>query len=52
MFYEKQRERFLAQSLSSEAFLGEEAGETPADSGAWVTLARVVMNLDEAITKP
>ena len=51
-FYRKQQDRFASQSLSSEEILGEKAEQAPADAGTWVTLARVVMNLDEAITKP
>ena len=51
-FYRKQQDRFASQSLSSEEILGEKAEQAPADVGTWVTLARVVMNLDEAITKP
>lgn len=48
-FYESQLARFAAGEISMKD-VGGQAGTTP-ESAAWVTVARSIMNLDEAITK-
>lgn len=47
-FYEKQRARFSSGELSAKALCGEGASS---EQAAWTTLARAVLNLDEAIVK-
>jgi hypothetical protein len=47
-FYEKQRQRFASGSLSASALCGTDARP---EQAAWTALARVLLNLDEAIVK-
>jgi len=50
-FYEKQRQRFVDGELSPEQLLGTSDVPHPAEQAAWTAAARVLLNLDEAITK-
>ncbi len=51
----KQRERFVAESskptLLAGPLMGYPDGTTPAEAAAWVSVARVLLNLDETLTK-
>ena len=44
---EKQRGRFGSGDLDAEKLVGEDSAEL----AAWTTVSRVLLNLDEAITK-
>jgi hypothetical protein len=62
-FLDRQRERFAAAGANPWTLLADDekgkeklasemtSGMTPADLAAWTAVARVVLNLDEAITK-
>ncbi len=50
-FYEKQRRRFAADELDSEKLLGHSPSQHGAEQAAWTTVARALLNLDEAVTK-
>ena len=47
---ERQRERIAGQDLDAHAIAGEEDGDV-GELAAWTTVARVLLNLDETITK-
>jgi hypothetical protein len=50
-FYETQLDRFNRGELSAAAILGHTEAKHPNDQAAWTALARVLLNLDETITK-
>ncbi|MCP5516435.1 MAG: PSD1 domain-containing protein [Verrucomicrobiales bacterium] len=50
-FYRKQRQRFEAGELSAKDLLTTEEGGNLKERAAWTTLARVLMNLDEFVTR-
>ena len=50
-FYEKQRARFASGALKAGDFLGTKSAPDSAVQAAWAALARVLLNLDEAVTK-
>ncbi|MEW4488481.1 PSD1 and planctomycete cytochrome C domain-containing protein [Thalassoglobus sp. JC818] len=49
-FRDRQLARFDSEELSVEEITG--GSESSADEASWVMVARVLMNLDEAVTKP
>ncbi|TWT55247.1 Planctomycete cytochrome C [Thalassoglobus neptunius] len=49
-FRERQKLRFDSEELNVEEITGE--SESSVDEATWVMVARVLMNLDEAVTKP
>ena len=49
-FYETQHHRFEAKELDAKTVAGDGDGD-PVERAAWTVLARVLLNLDEAITK-
>jgi hypothetical protein len=51
VFYEKQRARFDSGELSPTEMTGPNPGANPAEQAAWTAVARVLLNLDETITK-
>ena len=50
-FYEKQSTRFASGELKAAELLGTSEGEGLNERAAWTTVARVLMNLDETVTK-
>jgi hypothetical protein len=50
-FYNTQLQRFLSGELKAAEVCGTEKGEHLAERAAWTALARVLLNVDEAITK-
>ena len=50
---EKQTRRFADGKLNAKELLGGDppTGVSPASAAAWTTIARVLLNLDETITK-
>ncbi|MCB1125033.1 MAG: PSD1 domain-containing protein [Verrucomicrobiae bacterium] len=50
-FYRKQCERLTAGELSARDLLSTDAGDNLNERAAWTTLARVLMNLDEFVTR-
>jgi mono/diheme cytochrome c family protein len=50
-FYDERRAAFAADSKSARATAGKGASELVTDRAAWVATARVLMNLDEFITR-
>lgn len=50
-FYQKQRQRLEAGELSAKDLLTTEEGGNLKERAAWTTLARVLMNLDEFVTR-
>lgn len=50
-FYQKQRQRLEAGELSAEELLTTGDGGNLKERAAWTTLARVIMNLDEFVTR-
>ena len=48
-FYRAQKERFDSGELKASEYLGTE--EADADVAAWAAVARVILNLDETVTK-
>ena len=50
-FYQAQLDRFARGDLKAEEIVGKEKGDKLNEQAAWTTVARAVMNLDEAITK-
>jgi hypothetical protein len=49
-FVQKQRQRLAAGELAAEKIAGT-PGASAADHALWTALSRVVLNLDETITK-
>ena len=50
-FYEKQVERFDSGELNANDLMGEDEGDGMNEKAAWTAVARVLMNLDETVTK-
>jgi hypothetical protein len=50
-FYEAQLDRFKRGELKASEVLGKAESSRPNEEAAWTTLARVLLNLDEMITK-
>jgi hypothetical protein len=50
-FYQKQAERLKAGELNAADLMGGEQGDDMEEQAAWTAVARVLMNLDEAVTK-
>ena len=50
-FYERQTARFANGELKAAELLGTSEGEQLNEQAAWTTVARVLMNLDETVTK-
>ncbi len=50
-FYEKQATRFASGELKASELLGTSEGRHLNERAAWATVARVLMNLDETVTK-
>ncbi len=50
-FYEKQMERFGSGDLNAADLMGETEGDNMNQQAAWTAVARVLMNLDETVTK-
>ncbi|MCH5375856.1 MAG: DUF1549 and DUF1553 domain-containing protein, partial [Planctomycetes bacterium] len=50
-FYTDQRARFAAGELDAKAVAGGDAADDAIDRAAWTLVARILLNLDEAITK-
>jgi hypothetical protein len=50
-FHEKQLARFSSGELNAGEILGDSDGEQKNETAAWTTVARVLLNLDETITK-
>jgi hypothetical protein len=50
-FYEAQLDRFNRGELKALEILGKSESSRPNEQAAWTTLARVLLNLDEMITK-
>ena len=50
-FYQAQLARFAAGELKSSEIINRKEGEHMNEEAAWTTLARVLLNLDETITK-
>ena len=50
-FYTQQLERLKAGELKASEILNVEESAASAEEAAWTTVARVLMNLDEAISK-
>jgi len=50
-FYEKQAGRFAAGELQAADLMGAPGGEDLNHQAAWTSVARVLMNLDETVTK-
>lgn len=50
-FYQRQLDRLRSGELKAAELLGEHAGENPEEQAAWMAVARVLMNLDETVTK-
>jgi hypothetical protein len=50
-FYEKQMERFDSGELKAADLMGGEEGDAMNEQAAWTAVARVLMNLDETVTK-
>jgi hypothetical protein len=50
-FYEKQAARFADGELKASELLGTSEGEQLNERAAWTTVARVLLNLDETVTK-
>ena len=50
-FYEKQRRRFVSGELPAAKLLGTDDSPHPAEQAAWTAVARVLLNLDEAVVK-
>lgn len=50
-FYTSQLERFARGELKAEDLLGDEKNPRASEQAAWSALARVILNLDETITK-
>ena len=48
-FYEKQKERIAQEELEAKTLSGEKEGDV--EKAAWTTVARALLNLDEAITR-
>jgi hypothetical protein len=51
-FLAQQRARLASQEIKPEAIAGEGPAEQVAERAAWTLTARIVLNLDEMITKP
>ncbi|HUS35611.1 MAG TPA: DUF1549 and DUF1553 domain-containing protein, partial [Verrucomicrobiae bacterium] len=50
-FYKAQLERFAKGDLKASDFVGNDKGEKLNEQAAWTALARVLLNLDETVTK-
>jgi len=50
-FYKAQLDRFAKGELKAEEIVGKDKGGKLNEKAAWTTVARAIMNLDEAITK-
>jgi hypothetical protein len=50
-FYENQRRRFASGDLPPAKLLGTDDSSDPAEQAAWTAVARVLLNLDETVTK-
>ncbi|HAV65254.1 MAG TPA: hypothetical protein DCY13_23140 [Verrucomicrobiales bacterium] len=50
-FYEKQAARFGSGELKAADLMNSNTGDNLNEQAAWTTVARVLMNLDEAVTK-
>lgn len=50
-FLERQQGRLAAGELKAEEIMGGREGEKLEEQAAWTAVARVLMNLDETITK-
>jgi hypothetical protein len=50
-YVKRQRADFAAAPDDAAALAGEAASETTADAAAWTALARVILNLDEFVTR-
>jgi hypothetical protein len=50
-FFHAQRDRFAKGELKPAEFLGAEKGDHLNEQASWTALARVLLNLDETVTK-
>jgi hypothetical protein len=50
-FYKAQLERFAKGELKASEFVGSDKGEKLNEQASWTALARVLLNLDETVTK-